>query len=422
MPAAAIDRDVLAALFGREPADAIRHLEAKGLRITFNWQEMLDEAHARAFTVAKAMRVDILQDIRRALIDAMRQGKTFREFALELEPALRAKGWWGKGVHVDPDTLEARLVQLGSSRRLWTIYQTNLQSAFMAGRYKRQMQADAFPYLMYVAVMDARTRPSHAALNGKVYRKDDPAWDAIYPPNGFNCRCRTRALTEGQLAREGRRVEAAETVSRTVDAGTDPLTGEIYRTTQTGVRYRDPIDGRDKIMWVDAGFNASPLASHLMDELFMRKARAALGDAAARAALAEMLASAPRLRAWAAFVENTLAMGRPQNRTMTAGLLPAAFDAASPVIHLRDGLLAGPKARRHEVRGDAPSRAEWMSLPTDLDAARWYRDVETGNAVAVLKNGLAVLISPADGLVDTIYRDNLAEKKIASGRWREVSE
>lgn len=410
MPAAAIDRDVLAALFGREPADAIRHLEAKGLRITFNWQEMLDEAHARAFTVAKAMRVDILQDIRRALLDAMRQGKTFREFALDLEPRLRARGWWGKGVYVDPDTLDARLVQLGSSRRLWTIYQTNLQSAFMAGRYKRQMQADGFPYLMYVAVMDARTRPSHAALNGKVYRKNDPAWAAIYPPNGFNCRCRTRALTEGQLAREGRRVEVAETVSRPVDAGIDPMTGEVYRTTQTGVRYRDPIDGRDKVMWVDAGFNASPVASHLMDDLLLRKARAAFGQPEAMRLVAETLRAEPRLRAWRAFVENTLATGRPQNQTVTLGLTPTGA-----VAWVGDTLLVGPKARRHAAKGEALGRNEWMMLPERLRRAQWYEDRQTGNLVARLGD-TAVYIDKG-GQVDSVYRDPLIEQKIATQRW-----
>lgn len=411
------DPDILAALFGREPEDAIRHLQAKGLRITFNWQEMLDEAHARAFTVAKAMRLDILQDIRRALLDAMRQGKGFREFAQGLEPALRAKGWWGKGVYVDPDTLEARLVQLGSSRRLWTIYQTNLQSAFMAGRYKRQIEAAAFPYLMYVAVMDARTRPSHAALNGKVYRKDDPVWNAIYPPNGFNCRCRTRALTAGQLAREGRQAEAAQTVTREVDAGVDPLTGEVYRTTQTGVRYRDPIDGQDKIMWVDAGFNASPVASHLMDEMFLRKARAALGDEAARAALAEMLSSTPRMKAWRAFVENTLAYKLTQGQTGTLGVLPAGFKAENPVLWLEDRLIAGKKGLRHVGAGDAPSRDQWLALPERLKEAVWYRDTRNKHAVALLPDGLAVIVDPVSGRVTSVYRDAAAADKIRRGIW-----
>ena len=58
---ATIDPAFLQAMFDQPPADAIAYLQSKGLRITFNWQEMLDEAHARAFTVAKAMRLDVLR-------------------------------------------------------------------------------------------------------------------------------------------------------------------------------------------------------------------------------------------------------------------------------------------------------------------------------------------------------------------------
>ena len=51
--------------------------------------------------------------------------------------------------------------------------------------------------------MDSRTRPSHAALNGKILRYDDPFWNSFYPPNGWNCRCRVRALSESRLTRKG---------------------------------------------------------------------------------------------------------------------------------------------------------------------------------------------------------------------------
>lgn len=410
------DPALLSALFGHPPEDAIRHLEAKGLRLTFNWQEMLDHAHARAFTVAKAMRLDILQDIRRGLLDALEKGQTLREFEKNLKPILQAKGWWGKAVAVDADTQEARLVQLGSSRRLRTIYQTNLQSAYMAGRHKRQMAARGFPYLMYVAVMDARTRESHALLNGKVYRKDDPVWDVIYPPNGFNCRCRTRALTAGQVEREGRRVSPSPALEKQeVRAGLDPVTGEVTYTTQHGVRVQDPATGRVKVMWVDAGFNASPAASHLFDDLLYQKARAAVGDQDALRLVGEALTSPPRLAAWRAFVDNALAMDMAQRQTMTIGVLPRT-GAEARVIYLSDQLIVGKKGRRHARKGDAPSRDEWMSLPERMRAARWYVDKRSKNAVAVLPDGLCVMVDKT-GQVDSVYRDALAAEKIDRKIW-----
>ncbi|MGK3503292.1 hypothetical protein ACSLO3_27735, partial [Escherichia coli] len=41
---------------------AINYLKSKGYQITWDWEEMWQEAHARAFTVAKVTRLDILED------------------------------------------------------------------------------------------------------------------------------------------------------------------------------------------------------------------------------------------------------------------------------------------------------------------------------------------------------------------------
>jgi SPP1 gp7 family putative phage head morphogenesis protein len=178
----------LSALFGLGPEQAVRYLEAKGYRLTWNWWEMQREAHARAFTVAKLARLDILQDIRAAVETALKEGKTERWFRQELEDTLKKKGWWGKQVDVDPVTGEAQLYQAGSRRRLQTIYRTNLQTAYMAGRQKQfDKEKDRAPFVQYLAVLDQVTRPAHAALHGKVFRLDDPAVDLIFPPNGFNC-------------------------------------------------------------------------------------------------------------------------------------------------------------------------------------------------------------------------------------------
>lgn len=434
------DPAVLEALFGLPPAEAIAHLKSKGLAITFNWAEMLDEAHARSFTVAKAMRLDVLRVLRKGVLDAIEQGKTLRQFETELTPLLQQQGWWGKQIVVDNEG-QAQEVQLGSPRRLKTIYQTNLQSAYMAGRMKAQIEAAAFPWLMYVAIMDGRTRPSHAALNGRIWRKDDPVWASIYPPNGFNCRCRTRALTDGQMRREGLSPSAPPVVkTREVNAGTDPLTGEQFTTVQTGVRVQDDR-GRPITMWVDPGFNSSPLASHVMDELLAQKAIDALGDAAAFDLVRQAVLSETRLKAWRAFVDNTRDSGItnragrpvPQGQTMTVGMLPLdvvnAMSAAgrrfSPVMYVEDSLVVGRKAARHEMAGDALSKAEWRSLPESLPSSTVYFEKGSGNLILVWEGDQSTAFKAAidrTGKVDTSFRvsHESIESAVRSGQWKPV--
>ncbi|HII2941666.1 TPA: phage minor head protein [Pseudomonas aeruginosa] len=268
----------LQAIFGLEPAQAIAYLKAKGYAITWNWQEMLDQAHDQAFTVAKAMRLDLLSDIRAALETALQDGQTLQQFTEQLQPVLETQGWWGQQVIVD-GAGNAELVQLGSPRRLKTIYQTNLQSAYMAGR-KASMEetTETHPYWMYIAVLDGKTRPSHRALHGKVFRHDDPIWSRIFPPNGFNCRCRVIALTEAAVKRRGLKVESSvgRMFTDTVEIGVDKRTGEIRTAEVTGVRTTDAA-GKPVMFRTDPGFNHAPGAG-LGDMLKRKQAAAGLKE------------------------------------------------------------------------------------------------------------------------------------------------
>lgn len=426
------DPAVLLALFTMPPKEAIAFLEGKGLRITFNWDEMLDEAQARAFTVAKAMRLDVLQDIRTGVLDALAAGKTLRQFEQELTPLLQAKGWWGKQIVVDGDG-QAQEVQLGSPRRLKTIYQTNLQSAYMAGRTLAQQEATSFPYLMYVAVLDGRSRASHAALNGKIWRKDDPVWAAITPVNGYNCRCRTRALTPGQLKREGLSLSEPPVVStRELPDG---------KGIQTGVTVKDS-KGKTTTMWVDPGFDSSPLAGHPMDKLLARNATDALGDAAGFDLVRKAVLSPTRLKAWGAFVENTFdsgirnAKGDPviQGQSMTAGLLPLSVVRSlaarelnfSPLLYVQDRLMVGKKALRHVADGDALGLEDWRAIPNLLEGASTYLDNETGQLAMVYARGTTeqsvqlVFSKTGEAASAYVINNELIAQKVLSKRWELV--
>jgi SPP1 gp7 family putative phage head morphogenesis protein len=249
------------------PDAAVRYFESKGYRLSWNWQDTWQEANAKAFTVAKVARLDVLNDIRESVATALKEGRTERWFQQQLTPVLQAKGWWGRRIVVDSSGAAER-VQLGSPQRLRTIYRTNLQTAYMAGRFEQFARNSAErPYIQYVAVMDARTRPSHAAMHGKVYRFDDPIWTTWWPPNGFNCRCRVRARSERDVDRYKLRVHSSEGQLRTktVDAGVDLRTGEILQTEVSGVRVTG-ADGKSRVVWTDPGWAYNPgRAAHVPD-------------------------------------------------------------------------------------------------------------------------------------------------------------
>lgn len=258
----------LAEAIALPPEKAIAWFRAKGYAISWNWQETLQEANARAFTVAKVTNVDLLKTIRQALDQALAEGKSERWFQQTLTPVLQKAGWWGSFKTDRADGGE-QTVRLGSPQRLRLIYRQNLQSAYMAGRWQEQARlALSRPYLQYVAVMDARTRPSHAALNGKVYRFDDPIWQTHYPPNGWGCRCRVRQLSEFALKKRGLTVSSSEgqLVKKMVTAGTDYETGLVTRTEITGVRLRG-LDGRPIEFWTDPGFSFNAGQSAFVPEL-----------------------------------------------------------------------------------------------------------------------------------------------------------
>jgi SPP1 gp7 family putative phage head morphogenesis protein len=234
------------------PEEAIAYFRRKGLAEGFSWMDVWEAEHARAFTVAKAMSREILEDIRAEVDRALAEGRTLAQFREALTPVLQAKGWWGRQEATDPQTGETRPVQLGSPRRLRTIYEVNVRTAHQAGRWERIQRVKAsMPYLRYTAVMDGRTRPEHRAWHGTVLPVDDPWWDVHYPPCGWNCRCTVTQMSERTLERRGYAVTerpaafpARPFTNRrtgevtTVPGGIDP--GWAYNVGKAGPRAQTP--------------------------------------------------------------------------------------------------------------------------------------------------------------------------------------
>ncbi|VWX62574.1 phage minor head protein [Sphingorhabdus sp. 109] len=186
------------------PKEAIAYFRRKGILFGFSWEDVWQEEHAKAFTVAKAMTRDLIEDIREAVDQAIAQGETLAMFRKQLTPVLIARGWWGRKTVIDPANGEEVVAQLGSPRRLKTIYQTNMRTSYQAGRYERiQRQKSSFPFMRYMSVMDGRERPEHGAWHGTILPVDDPWWDTHYPPCGWNCRCTPQPLSQRMIDRRG---------------------------------------------------------------------------------------------------------------------------------------------------------------------------------------------------------------------------
>ena len=271
------------AIFGMQPEAAMAYLQQKGVTVSWDWQDMLDDAHATAHTVAKTAGMDVADDIYRAINKALANGQTLAQFEAELTPVLQSKGWWGKKEVANPDTGEMQTVQLGSPHRLKTIYLTNTQSAYMAGRYVEMMDSlDTHPYWEYVAVNDNRTRDTHRLMHGRVYEATDPIWNTMYPPLDYRCRCRVKPLSESRGER--RVLPRAELETQTVDIGRNDFTGEERHAQRTGVR----IGG--KFVAPSPGFNSNQGQAMLsrMASVAVEKAQAAHPDIA-RVALKEMM-------------------------------------------------------------------------------------------------------------------------------------
>jgi SPP1 gp7 family putative phage head morphogenesis protein len=168
-------------------AEAVQYWKSKAPVSAKELQAMDAAARSRAFAVSGLARMDQIGAVQAAIGKAIADGETLRDFKARIGDIIEQQGWTGT-----------------KAWRVENIFRTNIQSAYMTGRYQQmQRAAKARPYWRYSAVMDRRTRPGHRALHGLVYPHDHPFWDQFYPPNGFMCRCTVTTLSARQVKARG---------------------------------------------------------------------------------------------------------------------------------------------------------------------------------------------------------------------------
>ncbi|MBR2470092.1 MAG: hypothetical protein IKB43_08085 [Fibrobacter sp.] len=199
----------LSMLFNLPHKKAIEYFEKKvalGPKKHWDWTDTMRHAHDRVFVVAKATSIDLVKDIHASLLKAIKEGKPYQDFANDIIPTLKEKGWWGNIDAVNKDQKLVKPIKV-DHRRLRNIFNTNVKTAYAAGRYERMMEdADVAPYWRYVAVPkgagNKNPRVEHAALHNLVFRYDDPFWQTHYAPNGWGCHCTVSRMTKRTLEKK----------------------------------------------------------------------------------------------------------------------------------------------------------------------------------------------------------------------------
>lgn len=159
---------------------------------TAKWTDVQKSGHDTGFMVAGAAKADLLADFAASVDRSITEGKSLGAFQKDFDHIVKKHGW----VHTG-----------GRDWRSRVIYQTNVSTAYAAGR-EAQIEAAGFGYKMYKhSDSAAHPRPYHLSWDGLVLPVDHPFWATHTAPNGWGCKCRIIGIrNEAAAKRLGGRV------------------------------------------------------------------------------------------------------------------------------------------------------------------------------------------------------------------------
>lgn len=314
--------------------------------------ELQGIARQKAFSIAGITATDQLQAVLDSLNKALADGQSFND--------------WKKQQAIADLALP--------KHRLDNIWRTNLQGQYMAGKWEQfERNQENRPYLMYDAINDSRVRPSHLAMDGKIWHIDDPQVATHSPPCGYRCRCSLISLSESQAqARSNGFDKGLHKRLVTPDGQTaGPDKGWEYSK-------RDRMAGVEKAIQEKQSKLSPALAKALSGKL----------DESAKIPAMELNHEA--FKRWAEKV--TAIDYKARHEFMSVGTLPgfvlkdadvAALKPISDEIHISDHQL------RHSIRDIKAKRNAALpieviaELPSYLRNARWFYDSKHKNICAV---------------------------------------
>ncbi|MBR7793789.1 hypothetical protein KDM87_14410 [Undibacterium sp. FT147W] len=209
------------------------------------WDDIMRQAHDKAFMVAGAQSADLLVDLRGAITKAIESGTGIEAFRKDFKQIVAKHGWTGW------------TGEESAARTAWrtkVIYQTNMSTSYAAGRWQQLNDPEllkAMPYWQYKhSDSVVYPRPLHQSWDGLTLPPDHSFWKQHYPPNGWGCQCRVIPVTKAAFMRavaNGRGPANAPPAGDTegIDVGFEYAPGESSATQLLRVQ-RNKLENWDR--------------------------------------------------------------------------------------------------------------------------------------------------------------------------------
>lgn len=170
--------------------EAVSYFRSRIPRRAQDIDRLTEQNQETAFTLAGVTQLDLVTQVWTALDKAIAKGTDFSDFKQEVSASLTEA--WG----------------VEQPYRVETIFRTNVQSAYNAGRWEQMQDPDVIeirPFSRFLAILDSRTtvlicRP----IADTVLPQDNPWWRSHWPPLHHSCRSTVLPLTDEQATEVGR--------------------------------------------------------------------------------------------------------------------------------------------------------------------------------------------------------------------------
>ena len=171
--------------------EAVEFLKMKVPITKKEWKSIEQKARFRAFTVAKLGSATLIDTVKQQLLEVLEDGKGYAEFwnrvkkTVENDVSKIKPGYWE------------------------TVFRTNTQSAYVAGKLQQYENSGVAAYQLMV-IEDVRTSQICRNLLNKnsgygiILPVDHPFWQKYgFPPYHFNCRSSIRGVWPSQVGKIG---------------------------------------------------------------------------------------------------------------------------------------------------------------------------------------------------------------------------